>query len=51
MLQVAAKAGVGRLVLVHINPLMKDDAEMDLERVRHIFPNVEIGVDRMELEF
>lgn len=51
VLQVAAKAGVGRLVLVHINPMMKDDGEMDVDRVRHIFPNVEIGVDRMELEF
>ncbi len=51
VLQVAAKAGVDRLVLVHINPLMKDDREMDVDRVRSIFPKVEIGVDRMELEF
>jgi ribonuclease Z len=51
VLEVAAKAEVGRLVLVHISPLMKDDSEMDLERVRHIFPKVEIAVDRMELEF
>jgi ribonuclease Z len=51
VLQVAAAAGVGRLVLVHITPMMRDDAEMDLHLVRHIFPNVEIGVDRMEIEF
>jgi ribonuclease Z len=51
VLQVAAKAGVGRLVLVHINPMMKDDGEMNVDRVRRLFPNVEIGVDRMELEF
>jgi ribonuclease Z len=51
VLQVAAKAGVGRLVLVHINPMMKDDAEMDVDLARHLFPHVEIGVDRMEIEF
>jgi ribonuclease BN (tRNA processing enzyme) len=51
VMQVAAKAEVGRLVLVHISPLMRDDADMNLARVRSIFPNVEIGVDRMELEF
>lgn len=51
VLQVAAKAEVGKLVLVHINPMMKDDAEMDVHLVEHIFPNVVIGVDRMELEF
>jgi ribonuclease Z len=51
VLQVAAAANVKRLVLVHISPLMRDDAEMDVERVRHLFPKVEIGVDRMELEF
>lgn len=51
VLQVAAAANVKRLVLVHISPLMRDDAEMDVERVRHLFPRVEIGVDRMELEF
>lgn len=51
VLQVAADAGVGRLVLMHINPMMRDDSEMDVDLVRHIFPQVEIGVDRMELAF
>jgi ribonuclease Z len=51
VMQVAAKAGVGRLVLVHINPQMKDDSEMDVHLVQHLFPNVVIGVDRMEIEF
>jgi ribonuclease BN (tRNA processing enzyme) len=51
VLQVAAAAQAGRLVLVHINPQMRDDAEMDVDRVRSMFPQVEIGVDRMELEF
>jgi ribonuclease BN (tRNA processing enzyme) len=49
--EVAAKAGVGRLVLVHINPLIKNDAELDLTAALKIFANTEIGVDRMEIEF
>jgi ribonuclease Z len=51
VVQVAAKAGVGRLVLVHVNPLMQDDVELNLGHARKIFPKTEIGVDRMELEF
>ncbi len=45
------KAGVGRLVLVHINPQLKDDSELDLTNVLKRFPNIQIGVDRMEIEF
>jgi ribonuclease BN (tRNA processing enzyme) len=51
VMQVAAAAGVKRLVLVHINPMMRDDAEMEVHLAQHIYKNVEIGVDRMELEF
>lgn len=49
--EVAAKAGVGRLVLVHINPLLDNDAKLDLTAARKIFARTEIGVDRMEVEF
>lgn len=49
--QVAAKAGVGRLVLVHINPLIEDDAEIDLKAAKKLFANMMIGEDRMEIEF
>jgi ribonuclease BN (tRNA processing enzyme) len=49
--EVAAKANVGRLALVHINPLVEDDAELDIAMARRIFKNTEIGVDRMEIEF
>jgi ribonuclease BN (tRNA processing enzyme) len=49
--QVAEAAGVGRLVLVHINPLLDDDRQIRLEVARKIFPNTQIGTDRMELEF
>jgi len=51
VVEVAAKAGVGRLVLVHINPLIKDDAELHLDAARKIFAKTEVGVDRMEIEF
>lgn len=51
VVQTAARAGVGRLVLVHINPLLKRDEEVDLAAARKIFPNTVIGVDRMEIEF
>ena len=49
--EVAAAAEVGRLVLVHINPLLDSDDQIDLATARKIFPKTEIGVDRMELEF
>ena len=49
--EVAAAAKVGRLVLVHINPLLASDDELDLATARKIFPKTEIGVERMELEF
>jgi ribonuclease BN (tRNA processing enzyme) len=49
--RVAAKADVGVLVLVHINPLIDDDSELDLAAAQEIFPNTQIGVDRMEIDF
>jgi len=49
--EVAAAAGVGRLVLVHINPLLDSDDQLDLAAARKIFPHIEIGVDEMALEF
>jgi ribonuclease Z len=49
--QVAAKAEVGRLILVHINPLLKADAELDLVAARRYFARLEVGVDGMEVEF
>jgi ribonuclease BN (tRNA processing enzyme) len=49
--QVASAARVGRLVLVHINPLLDDDRQIRLDIARKIFPNTQIGIDRMELDF
>lgn len=48
--EVAAAARVGRMVLVHINPLLADDDQLDLAAARKIFPHIEVGVDRMELD-
>ncbi len=49
--EVAAAAEVGRLVLVHINPLLDSDDDIDIAVAQKIFPETEIGVDRMEIEF
>ena len=49
--QVAAQAEVGRLVLVHINPMSNDDSELDIAKARNIFSNIEIGTDNLEIDF
>ena len=49
--QVARAANVGRLVLVHINPLRTDADPIGLNVARAIFPKTEIGQDLMEIEF
>ncbi len=49
--RVARAAGVGRMVLVHINPLAANDDAIGLDRARRIFPHTDIGTDRMEIEF
>ena len=49
--QVARAAGVGRLVLVHINPLSTEPDPIGLPAARAIFPNTELGEDLMEVGF
>jgi ribonuclease Z len=48
--RVARAAGVGRLILVHINPLAESDREVGLETARDIFPDTHIGTDQMVVE-
>lgn len=48
--RVAKRAGVGRLVLVHLNPLGDPDDPVDLPTARTIFPRTEIGFDGFEIE-
>ncbi|TWU29533.1 MBL fold metallo-hydrolase [Bythopirellula polymerisocia] len=49
--QVAKAAEVGRLVLVHINPVLVNDSDLPLATAQKIFPKTEIGTDFMVLDF
>jgi ribonuclease BN (tRNA processing enzyme) len=49
VLQLASDAGVGRLVLTHIDPLATGDDPLELEESRAIFSRVEIAADGMEI--
>ncbi len=49
--EVARKAKVGRLVLVHINPLATETDPVGLPTARAIFPNTDLGHDRLIVEF
>lgn len=51
VVQVAKAAEVGRLVLVHINPVLADDSALPLAAAKKIFPKTEIGTDGLVLEF
>jgi ribonuclease Z len=51
VLEVARAAGVGRLILTHINPLLSADYAADLSAALKIFPRTEMGEDLMEVEF
>jgi ribonuclease Z len=49
--RVAAAAEVGLLVLVHVDPRLNDDSQLDLRPARQIFKSTLLGTDRMEIEF
>lgn len=49
--EVARQAEVGRLVLVHIDPLSTDADPIGLDTARAIFPATDLGEDLMEIEF
>jgi ribonuclease BN (tRNA processing enzyme) len=51
VVELARAAEVGRLLLVHINPLVTDDGLYQLDRMRSIFENTKIGTDRMTIDF
>lgn len=51
VVEVAAAAEVGQLVLVHINPLLESDDQFDLTAARAIFPRTQLGTDYLELNF
>ncbi len=47
----AKNAGVGHLVLVHIDPRRPDDDPVGLKTARAIFPNTTLAEDRMAIKF
>jgi ribonuclease BN (tRNA processing enzyme) len=49
--QVARQAGVGRMYLVHMNPLSTEDDPIGLPVARGIFPHTEIAEDEMQIDF
>ncbi|MBL8825734.1 MAG: MBL fold metallo-hydrolase [Planctomycetaceae bacterium] len=49
--ETARAAGVGRLVLVHVNPLDDRDDPVGVDVARKIFPRCELGRDEMVVEF
>ena len=51
VVQAARAANVGRLILVHINPLDPAADPIDLNVARRVFPATEIGHDQMVVEF
>jgi ribonuclease BN (tRNA processing enzyme) len=48
---IARKAGVGRLILVHMNPITDDYDPIGIDAARAIFPATQLGDDLMEIEF
>jgi ribonuclease Z len=49
--KIAAAADVGCLILVHVDPRLRNDADLDLRPAQKIFKNTLLGTDRMEIEF
>jgi ribonuclease BN (tRNA processing enzyme) len=49
--QVAAAAGVKRLILVHFDSLDESDDPIGIAAVRRIFPAAEVGEDESQIDF
>ena len=49
--EVARAAGVGQLVLVHVNPLVNSADPIGLATAQAIFPTSQVAADGMELDF
>jgi ribonuclease BN (tRNA processing enzyme) len=49
--QTAKAAEVGRLVIVHVDPVVTDADPIGLDVARSIFPNTQLGSDLDEIEF
>jgi ribonuclease BN (tRNA processing enzyme) len=51
VVELARQAGVGRLVLVHLNPMATNADPVGLDAARAVFPQTMLGEDGMEVEF
>ncbi|MDG2388971.1 MAG: MBL fold metallo-hydrolase [Planctomycetaceae bacterium] len=49
--KMAKEAGVGRLILTHLDPTLEGDDPLNLSTIREIFPHTEVAIDLMEIEF
>lgn len=49
VVRLAAEADVGRLLLLHIDPLLIGDDPIDLATARAVFPNTDLAEDFMEV--
>jgi len=49
--EVARKAKVGRMILVHLDASSTEEDPIGLDVARKIFPNTQLGADLMEVEF
>jgi ribonuclease BN (tRNA processing enzyme) len=49
--QVARAAEVGRLVIVHVDPVVTEADPIGLDVARKVFPNTQLGSDLQEIEF
>jgi ribonuclease BN (tRNA processing enzyme) len=49
--KLAQAAGVGRLVLVHLNPLDDSDEFLGVAAAREIFGAIDVGFDGFEIDF
>ena len=49
--QVAREANVGRLIVVHVNPLDNLPDPIGIDKLRAIFPKAELGFDGQVVEF
>jgi ribonuclease Z len=51
VVELARSAGVGKLVLVHIDPEREDDDPIDIAVARAVFPNTIVADDLMQVDF
>ncbi|MBD3675349.1 MAG: MBL fold metallo-hydrolase [Planctomycetaceae bacterium] len=51
VVKMAREAGVGRLILTHLDPTLEGDDPFYLSAMRDIFPQTDVATDLLELDF